>query len=458
MTLPMLQGSHRTRATVLTDKQLLELTESLPIKCRDAERWKLCYSTLEHGVSLHTFYHNVFGFENVIVVIMTDRGAVMGAFCPEPLHVEPGQRYFGSRGTFVFHYPDGSLKCHRWARENDYFVYCTHECVGFGGGSGFAILVDSSLLSGSTGRCDTFASPPLVPPSRMEDDTAGFVIYALEVWHVPEYSGALTHLASPPRSPTSAKGKMDRGQRDAGKAPRRLTLRRAIDFVSAACRLPATMRVFTTSTVIAISIIVYSRVHGHGPHPANPNRATAPPLIRPLARPLAKGSSSTAQDGPLAKNPHPPPTGDEAALPTPSRLTGGPRADLPKPATKQSKRSRGGADDDGGLDHLQIPPHPDQVAPAAPVRNGPARLRPPPPAAGDPPRPPGFEDAADAEDNPPALAQKARLAPQQPRGAPPPAKAVPPAVPDPPQAVAAAAAETTEVDDEAATPGFQTLP
>lgn len=54
---PTLAGC-RSLAPVLTDSQLQAITESLPTRCRDADRWKLCYSTLEHGVSINTFYHS----------------------------------------------------------------------------------------------------------------------------------------------------------------------------------------------------------------------------------------------------------------------------------------------------------------------------------------------------------------------------------------------------------------
>ena len=176
---PVMQGSHRTRPTVLTDDQVRSISGSLPPRCRNADKWKLCYSTLEHGVSMHTLYRNCAGLDNVVLVIMTDRGAVLGAFSPERFEVQHGQHYFGSRETFLYKF-DPEFEIYRWAMNNDYFVLCTHDCVAFGGGNNFGILLDEALLTGTTGRCDTFDSPPLLP-TKGDDDSAPFVIYALEV-------------------------------------------------------------------------------------------------------------------------------------------------------------------------------------------------------------------------------------------------------------------------------------
>eukprot|EP00668_Euglena_longa_P043512 GGOE01057929.1.p1 GENE.GGOE01057929.1~~GGOE01057929.1.p1 ORF type:complete len:485 (-),score=98.84 GGOE01057929.1:293-1747(-) len=286
--LPMLQGSHRSRATVLTDSQLQAITESLPVRCRDADRWKLCYSTLEHGVSMNTFYHNVAGYENVVLIIMTDRGAVLGAFSPEPLHVEAGRHYYGSRGTFLFHFSAAGFRSYRWARNNDYFVYCTHDCIGFGGGSNFGILVEASLSSGSTGSCDTFDAPALVP-LRNDDTTATFVIYALEVWHVPEFSGTLLHFDSP-ATPTSSKARGDRTFKElkVAKAARKLALRKVLDWLIIAARLPALTRILTAFVAIAVSLVAYSRVRV--PHPPS-SRLLTPSTLVNLSHHLRSGTA-----------------------------------------------------------------------------------------------------------------------------------------------------------------------
>jgi hypothetical protein len=63
------------------------------------------------------------------------------------------------------------------ALRNDFFQYVTHEGIGIGGAGHWAISLDEELLHGSSGPCDTFASPCLA--SREE-----FEIIAVELWHV----------------------------------------------------------------------------------------------------------------------------------------------------------------------------------------------------------------------------------------------------------------------------------
>jgi hypothetical protein len=63
------------------------------------------------------------------------------------------------------------------ALRNDFFQYVTHEGIGIGGAGHWAISLDEELLHGSSGPCDTFASPCLA--SKEEFD-----IIAVELWHV----------------------------------------------------------------------------------------------------------------------------------------------------------------------------------------------------------------------------------------------------------------------------------
>lgn len=60
---------------------------------------------------------------------------------------------------------------------NDFFQFVDHEGLGIGGAGHWAISLDEELLHGSSGPCDTFASPCLA--SREE-----FEVLAVELWHV----------------------------------------------------------------------------------------------------------------------------------------------------------------------------------------------------------------------------------------------------------------------------------
>lgn len=60
---------------------------------------------------------------------------------------------------------------------NNFFQFVSPEGLGIGGAGHWAVSVDEELLRGSSGPCDTFASPCLA--SREE-----FEIIAVELWHV----------------------------------------------------------------------------------------------------------------------------------------------------------------------------------------------------------------------------------------------------------------------------------
>lgn len=54
-----------------------------------------------------------------------------------------------------------ALQVFRWSRRNNYFMLCTDDAIGFGGGGAFGLFLDEELSRGTSGPCVTFDSPPL---------------------------------------------------------------------------------------------------------------------------------------------------------------------------------------------------------------------------------------------------------------------------------------------------------
>lgn len=60
---------------------------------------------------------------------------------------------------------------------NDFFMFGSPESIGVGGTGHFAIWLDSDLLYGHSGMCDTFGSPCIAAKEE-------FKILKLELWHL----------------------------------------------------------------------------------------------------------------------------------------------------------------------------------------------------------------------------------------------------------------------------------
>ncbi|RYG62554.1 hypothetical protein EON64_17650 [archaeon] len=48
-----------------------------------------------------------------------------------------------------------------WSYRNTYFLLTSPDCLGIGGGGNYAIYLDGDLHRGTSGPCETFASPCL---------------------------------------------------------------------------------------------------------------------------------------------------------------------------------------------------------------------------------------------------------------------------------------------------------
>ena len=152
---------------------------ALPGRHKHAE-WSLVYSTSKSGFSLQTMYRSGVKSARTVLVVHDFCGHIFGAYCTEPLKVNP--RYQGTGEAFVFQMHPHMIK-YGWQQpahgepRNDFFMLVAHDSVGIGGGPHFALWLDSDLLHGHTGTCATFGCPSL---AGSED----FKVKAIELWQV----------------------------------------------------------------------------------------------------------------------------------------------------------------------------------------------------------------------------------------------------------------------------------
>ncbi|CAI5494999.1 unnamed protein product [Closterium sp. Naga37s-1] len=153
-----------------------------------SRKWVLLYSTVKHGISLLTLYRRASMLPGPCLLVVSDSaGTIFGAFSsPSALIPSDRRKYQGSNHCFVFSDISGAPTVHAATGRNHYYVLPAHDCLAFGGGGRFALRLEDDLLSGSSGECDTFASPCL---AGKED----FCIKHVELWgfaHLSRYTPA----------------------------------------------------------------------------------------------------------------------------------------------------------------------------------------------------------------------------------------------------------------------------
>ncbi|WIA22309.1 hypothetical protein OEZ85_004625 [Tetradesmus obliquus] len=156
---------------------LAALAASLP-PLHQGNPWLLIYSTARDGISLATMMRKAEKVAPSLLLVRDAGGAVFGAYVTDAWRYAP--RFYGTGESYVFQLEPQRLMW-GWVNtptlRNDFFQYVSHEGIGVGGAGHWAISLDEELLRGSSGPCDTFASPSLA--SREE-----FEIIAVELWHV----------------------------------------------------------------------------------------------------------------------------------------------------------------------------------------------------------------------------------------------------------------------------------
>ncbi|KAH7300491.1 hypothetical protein KP509_24G065300 [Ceratopteris richardii] len=155
---------------------------SLPTIAK-GRHWILLYSTARHGISMRTLYHKSCELsEPYLLVIGDTKGSIFGGLATAPLKPRSERKYIGTSDTFVFTNHHEEFQLYKATGANRYYLLCTNDAISFGGGGRFAIHLDDTLLTGSSGACETFSSDCLASSSD-------FSVTNVELWG---FSHALT--------------------------------------------------------------------------------------------------------------------------------------------------------------------------------------------------------------------------------------------------------------------------
>ncbi|KAH7297251.1 hypothetical protein KP509_26G061300 [Ceratopteris richardii] len=148
---------------------------SLPTIARD-RHWILLYSTARHGTSMHTLYQRSSKLpEPYLLVVGDSKGVTFGGLVTATLKPRAQRKYIGTSDTFVFTNLHEEFQLYKATGVNRYYLLCTNDAISFGGGGHFAIHLDETLLTGSSGACDTFGNGCLASSSD-------FSVTNVEVW------------------------------------------------------------------------------------------------------------------------------------------------------------------------------------------------------------------------------------------------------------------------------------
>jgi hypothetical protein len=144
--------------SVLTADEVSHIHEVLPSR-HQHRKWKLLYSSREHGRSLSTLFSRVEDQGASVLVLKTCAGNIMGAYLSES--IRPFNRFYGTGETFVYSFcrenngtKDHVFHRYAWTRHNHMIVYTDTKCIIVG--SGGAIRVEKDLLTCSSNPCSTF--------------------------------------------------------------------------------------------------------------------------------------------------------------------------------------------------------------------------------------------------------------------------------------------------------------
>lgn len=141
----------------------------------------LVFTTNEDGCSLRTFFLKTETISPTLLLIATQSGEVIGAFCSEAWNRrrDSDGGYFGNGETFLFTLKPQVIK-YPWigdtlaaattsttsAASGNYstqlFMNASANHLAIGAGNGIGLWLDQELSHGRTERCDTFQNHPLV--------------------------------------------------------------------------------------------------------------------------------------------------------------------------------------------------------------------------------------------------------------------------------------------------------
>jgi LysM repeat protein len=157
-------------SAILTDSMVNYLRLAMAPRYRGLP-WKRLYNMKEDGVSFLTFYEK--GAEKVpqLLVLQTEKMAVVGCFVPDGFHMD--KKVYGTGEVFVWSM-NPEVAVYRWAQTNESFVAAGNKDIMIGGPTP-ALFIAEQFKRGFTEQCVTFGSPRLLAQSS-------FKIARVELW------------------------------------------------------------------------------------------------------------------------------------------------------------------------------------------------------------------------------------------------------------------------------------
>jgi hypothetical protein len=167
-----------TPSDILTPTQLRELHNALPYY-HQYGNFNLIFSIAKHGCALKTFYSQMEGIHNSLIVIKDDCGNVFGAYASEEF--QPLGTFYGTGETFLFTFYKGErMHVFNSTGANEHYIYSDESQIAFGCSDDyFSLVLENDFYSGYSKSTQTFQNAVLNQNDK-------FVIIKMEVWSFQE--------------------------------------------------------------------------------------------------------------------------------------------------------------------------------------------------------------------------------------------------------------------------------
>lgn len=180
------------RSSILQPERLRALFRHLPARYGISHEPKIVFTTEEHGTSFNTLVRMIGGYEPTILLVRTEKGSVLGAYCSADWAGRHRQtsNFFGTGETFVFSFgSDPSRtepKIYRWVglqkiadekvNRNENYYQCTADGLNVGCGA----LCLRDLHKGSSMKAPTFNNDPLADSEIFDIATVEVIAFPSE--------------------------------------------------------------------------------------------------------------------------------------------------------------------------------------------------------------------------------------------------------------------------------------
>jgi hypothetical protein len=141
-------------SNLLSQSDFQKLVVNLPPRFQFRD-WELLYSTMEHGISLHTFYRRVKSHSPTVIIIEDSKKYVFGAFVTGTW--DALGKHTGTGESFLFTLSP-YFKVFPWTRENQLFMCGEAHSMSIGGGSHVGLWLDEDFEFGTSYPCETFGN------------------------------------------------------------------------------------------------------------------------------------------------------------------------------------------------------------------------------------------------------------------------------------------------------------